>query len=73
MERVIPMELTELEKRMVLNFARCNMSITGCAKKMNYARNSVAYHLRQVKRKTGRDPKKFYELAQLVLMIKRGE
>ena len=67
------MELTELEKRIVLNFARCNMSITKTAQKMNYARNSIAYHLRQVKKKTGRDPKKFYELAQLVLIIKRGE
>lgn len=67
------MELTDLEKRIVLNFARCNMSITKTAQKMNYARNSVAYHLRQVKRKTGRDPKKFYELASLVLIIKRGE
>ena len=67
------METTELEKRIVLNFARCNMSITKTALKMNYARNSIAYHLRQVKKKTGRDPKKFFELAQLVLMIKRGE
>ena len=67
------MELTDLEKRIVLNFARCNMSITKTAQKMNYARNSVAYHLRQVKRKTGRDPKKFYELASLVLIVKRGE
>ena len=67
------METTELEKRIVLNFARCNMSITKTALKMNYARKSIAYHLRQVKKKTGRDPKKFFELAQLVLMIKRGE
>ncbi len=67
------MGITELEKRIVLNFARCNMSITKTAQKMNYARNSIAYHLRQVKKKTGRDPKKFYELAQLVLIIKRGE
>lgn len=67
------MELTDLEKRIVLTFARCNMSITKTAQKMNYARNSIAYHLRQVKRKTGRDPKKFYELASLVLIIKRGE
>lgn len=67
------MELTDLEKRIVLNFARCNMSITKTAQNMNYARNSVAYHLRQVKRKTGRDPKKFYELASLVMLIKKGE
>lgn len=67
------MELTDLEKRIVLTFARCNMSITKTAQKMNYARNSIAYHLRQVKRKTGRDPKKFYELASLVMLIKKGD
>lgn len=65
--------MNDLEKKIVLAFARCNMSISKTAEKMNYARNSIAYHLRQVKRKTGRDPKKFYELAQLVSRIKRGE
>ena len=63
-------ELTELDCEIVLAFAENDMKVSETAQKFFFHRNTIEYHLDKVKRKTGLNPKKFYDLTELVLEIK---
>lgn len=70
--------LTEKNKEVIRQFAANDMRTTETAYALNYHRNSVIYHLKQVKQQTRLDPQKFYDLIQLLGLIednatKKGE
>lgn len=60
--------MNDLETRIILLMADCDMNITDTAKVMYVHRNTVVYHIDKIKRKTGLNPTKFYDLCQLVTM-----
>lgn len=63
--------LTPADKEIVLALAENNMCVSRVAKNCNYHRNSVAYHLESVRKKTKLDPYNFYDLIELVTVIKK--
>ena len=60
--------MNDLEARIILVMADCDMKITEVAKVMYVHRNTVVYHIDKIKRKTGLNPTKFYDLCELVKM-----
>lgn len=65
--------MNETDKEIILAFAENNMNVCETARKSVYHRNSIDYHLRNIKHKTGLDPKRFYDLVELVRQVKGEE
>lgn len=55
----------------VLAYAENDMSTTATANQLFFHRNSVDYHLSRVHRVTGKNPRRFYDLCELVGEAKR--
>ena len=64
------MNLTPMQKEVILALADCGMKKFAAAKKMFVHYNTIEYHVYQIIRKTGKDPRKFYDLLDLVQMVK---
>ena len=58
--------MTERDIEIILGYAENNMNVSETARKMFFHRNTLEYHLDKVKKKTGLDPRKFYDLLELV-------
>ena len=57
--------MTELEARIILTLAECNMNVCETSRRLHYHRNTIRYHLDNVKKSTGRDPLNFHDLIML--------
>lgn len=64
------MKLNQMEKDIILSLARNDMRVTYAEKEMYMSLGSLRYHINKIKEKTGLDPKKFYELIELVKEVK---
>ena len=64
------MELNEQEREVILAYADHNMVATDTARSIYRHRNAVFYYLGTVYKKTGLNPKNFYDLIKLVDMVK---
>ena len=62
-------ELNDTEKPIIREYANQNMNITATARKLNYHRNTIVYHIEAVSRKTMLDPMNFRDLVKLIRMI----
>lgn len=62
----------ETHKKIVLAMAENDMKIGAVARQMNYHRNTVDWHLHRIQLECGLDPKRFYDLVELVKMAKEG-
>lgn len=56
------------DAHIVVAMANHNMNATDVARAIFVHRNTVLYHLDKVKRQTGLDPRRFYDLVKLVKM-----
>lgn len=65
--------LTDKQKVFVMAFAENDMNLEKTAKAVFYSAPNVAHYLRRVAAGTGLDPKKFYDLVDLVRKIKEGK
>lgn len=63
-------EMTRTRCEVVLALADCNMRANAAARKLYLDHSCVNYHIKLIKAITGLDPRKFYELAELVCMVK---
>ena len=54
------------DAHIVIAMANHNMNVTDVARAIFAHRNTVLYHLDKVKRQTGLDPRRFYDLVELV-------
>lgn len=63
--------LSKANAEAILAFADGNMRVCEAAQIMHVAHFSISYHLDRVKSITGLDPRKFYDLAKLVLIAKK--
>lgn len=61
--------MDELDVEIVLALADHNMNESSVSRALFMHRNTVIYHIGKVKKKTGLDPAKFYDLCKLVQMI----
>lgn len=64
--------LTDREWEVILAFAESDMSVTSTAKKIYAVRGTVIYWLDKIRKKTGHDPRVFYDLMALINM-RKGE
>ena len=60
--------LNKEDAHIVVAMANHNMNVTDVARAIFAHRNTVLYHLDKVKRQTGLDPRRFYDLVELVKM-----
>lgn len=65
--------MTEQRKAVILAYADCNMNMKETARYMGYSCGAIQHHLRQIKGKTGLDPHVFYDLVELLDMIREDE
>lgn len=64
------MWLSPEQKRVLKSFAANNMKLRDSAKALNYSDGGVKYILEGIKRETGLDPRKFYDLVTLLGLTK---
>ena len=64
--------MNELEKNIVLSYAENNMDVSKTARATHYHRNTMEYHLKRIAEKYGLNPRKFYDLIDLVDVAKGG-
>lgn len=69
-EDIVMSTLTEKEKEILLALAEHNMNRSEAAMSLYMARNSFYYHFNNIHKKTGLDPRNFYDLAKLLGMAK---
>lgn len=58
--------LSEKQIEIVRAMADYDMNISEIARQIYVARNDVEYHVAQIHKKTGLNPKRFYDLIKLV-------
>lgn len=63
-------EMTATRCDIILALADCSMRAASAARKLYIDHATVLYHMKLIKLITGKDPKKFYDLADLVAMVK---
>ena len=66
-------EMTKKEKEILLAYAENNMNTVKAARSIYCHHNTICYHLTKIKEKYGLDPRKFYDLVELLETIKGGQ
>ena len=61
--------IDEYDAMFIKTFAECDMSEGKTANILHFHRNTVIYHLDKVKKQTGLDARRFYDLVKLIKMI----
>ncbi len=64
--------MTETNKEVVLAYAENNMNAVQTAKNAHFHLNTVNRNLDKVLERTGLNPRVFYDLVELVRIIKEG-
>ena len=62
--------MDNLDREIILAFAEHSMGITATAKELYMHINTVVYHLEKIRKNTGLNPRRFYDLVKLVEMAK---
>ena len=62
-------KLTRVDVDVIMAYAECGMRLSTAAKAIHYAKMTIEYHLTSVYQKTGLNPKKFYDLVELIRLI----
>lgn len=66
--------LSETNIEVVKAYASADMRVSPAARKCNMHDNTVRYHLRVVKKKTGKDPRRFWQLVAILdALMKAGK
>lgn len=61
--------LSKRQKEIIKAFAENNMNATETAKSLYMHRNAVIYHIGEIKRKTGLNARRFYDLLKLLEIV----
>lgn len=64
-----PNEMKPEEKEVILVMAKCDLSTTNASRELHRHRNTVIYWIEGIKKRTGLDCRKFYDLVKLVEMV----
>lgn len=64
------MDLTDLEKEIILACAENDMNLSRVARELYMSRAAVGWYIPKIKAKTGLSIRKFYDLVKLVKMVK---
>lgn len=64
--------LTEFDREVLHRWARGNMRVGRTAKALHLHPNTVRYHLDKIRRETGKDPRSFQGLTELLKELEEG-
>lgn len=64
--------LTEFDREVLRRWARENMRVGRTAKVLHLHPNTVRYHLDKIRRETGKDPRSFRGLTELLSELEEG-
>lgn len=67
------MKINEKEKMTFIDYCDRDMNLSKTASETFYHRNTIEYRLDSIQRKTGLNPRRFYDAVKLMEMIKNGE
>lgn len=62
--------LTEIRVKIILALADNSLQISEVARKLYMHRNTVIYNIGRIRDITGKDPMNFYDLHDLVMLVK---
>ena len=62
-------ELSDLQKDMIVCFAKSSMNIAETARLMYRHYNTVVYQIGVIKERTGLDPRNFFDLVKLINLV----
>lgn len=65
--------MKKIDEQVILSLCSNNMSVSAVARELHYHRNTVMYHIKQIEKETGLNPQRFYDLVDLVEMVKEGK
>lgn len=60
--------LTQREHDIIYSMAENNQCLSVVAEAVHYHRNTLLYYIQKIQKKTGLDPRNFYDLAALLGM-----
>ncbi len=63
-------EISKTEVKIILALAKCGLNPSRAARKLNIHRNTVIYHIGEIRDFTGLDPSDFYDMAKLLERFK---
>ena len=58
--------MTKLQAEIIIALADNQINVTKTANKLFMHRTSVAYHIRQIRKNTGKNPMDFYDMCELL-------
>lgn len=58
--------MTQLEAKIILLLAENNLDVSPISRILFMHRNSVMYHIRMIRKKTGKNPQDFYDMCELL-------
>lgn len=58
--------MTKQQAEIILAYAESNMNAVAAGRKIYMSEANVSYHLTKIRKQTGRNPKRFYDLCYLV-------
>lgn len=62
--------MTQSEKRIIIGYAENDMNLSRTARNIRYHPNTIRDYFPRIAKKYGLNPKKFYDLVELVEMAK---
>lgn len=60
--------MTKQEAKIIINLAHNQLSALQAAKALNYHRNTIYYHVKHIRKKTGLEPYDFFDMQKLYPM-----
>ena len=66
-------EITPIRRAIILALADCRMRANAAARQLYLDHSCVLYHIKIIKAITGKDPRNFYDLVELVRLVKEEE
>ena len=62
-------KLSQSEKTIIKEYADSNMNIAETARNLHHSRELINETMSTIEMRTGMDPKKFYDLAELIKVV----
>lgn len=65
-----PKTLTQHEAELIVTMADCDLNQKRTGNKLYVGHTTIFYHIESIKNKTGKDPRKFYDMCELLPVAK---
>lgn len=66
------MELTEQDRQIIRELAEQDMNVSSVARELRLSPETVRWNVGRIARVTGLDPRRFYDLCELLDLLREG-